>query len=146
MASRPSMRRSPHEREILGAVSEGAKLEELLRCPKWTVEDVGQVMSRYGLVAGEDGRLVRKRTIDDLLTLAQHSTSPHVRRRAAEAVDRLRALKEAIEGERAELIDEGERAKQREAVERWIDWLTDAMAAARDERRRLRPRTAVKRS
>lgn len=143
-AFRPSLRRSPAERAILGAISDGARMDDLLRCPKWSVDDVSQTMTRFGLVAAEDGRIVRRRTIEDLLQLAKGSASPAVRSRAKQAADRLRALQEAIGAELAHTLEEAERTRQREAVDVWIDWLTDALGAARDERRRLRPRTAKK--
>lgn len=119
-------------------------MDDLLRCPKWTLDDIAQTMTRFGLVAAEDGRIVRRRTVEDLLQLAEHSASPHVRTRAKEAVTRLRKLQEAIGAAHAHTLAEAEQTQQREAVERWIDWLTDALGAARDERRRLRPRTARK--
>lgn len=142
--ARPSLRRSKHERGILAAIGDGATIDDLLACPKWTVNDVAHTLQRYGLVATDDGRLVRKRTIDDLLHLAEHSVSPHVKTAAKQAAHRLERLREAIEAEHTQLLADTDRAHQRDAVEHWIGWLTEALSDARVEKRRLRPRPAAK--
>lgn len=115
-------------------------MDDLLRCPTWTINDVARTLQRYGLVATDDGRLARKRGVEDLLYLAEHSISPHVRNKAAQAAQRLRELHQAIDAHTAELAEEAEKQRQRTALEHWTRWLTDALADARTEQRRLRPR------
>lgn len=132
----PSLRRSKYEAAILAAIGEGVNSDELLRCPKWTVNDVAQTMQRYGLVADEHGRISRKRTVDDLLLLAQTSTSPYVRAKAQEAAEQMRELDHTLTGR----LTAAERARDHAATQVWADWLHGALAEAKAELRRLRPR------
>ena len=131
-----SLRRSKHEAAILAAIGDGANADELLRCPNWTVNDVAQTLKRFGLVADEHGRLSRKRTVDDLLHLAETSTSPYVRAKAKEAAEHMQELRTAITGQ----LTAAQRAREHDATQLWADWLDGALTEARAELRRLRPR------
>ncbi|TDQ01286.1 hypothetical protein [Labedaea rhizosphaerae] len=131
-----SLRRSKHESAILAAIGEGANADELLRSPRWTVNDVAQTMQRHSLVADEHGRISRKRTVDDLLRLAATSTSPYVRAKAQEAAEQMRELDHALTGR----LTAAERARDQAATQAWADWLRGALTEAKAELRRLRPR------
>lgn len=140
-ATRPARGRSPHERRILHAIGEGANIDALLKCPRWTVDDVTQTMQRYDLTVTEDGRLVKKPGVrHDLAHMAEFSPSPHVRQRAAAAIEQLRRLSEALDEHNQQTAWETEKARRREALELWREWLRDALHDVSTEIRRLRPR------
>jgi hypothetical protein len=135
------MRRSPHEVTILRAIGEGAGIDALLQCPKWTIDDVYQTMQRFELTVTEDGRLVRKPGVrHDLMHLAHHSPSEHVRQAAGATVEQLHRLRVALDEHVRELAREAEKARQRRALELWRAWLKTAAREAAVELRRLRPR------
>ncbi len=123
------------------AIGQDARIDTLLRCPKWTINDVHQTMQQHDLTVTEDGRVVKKPGVrEDLLHLANHSPSRHVRESAAAAVVHLRRLRDALDQHSREVMAQADRAAQCRAVEQWRDWLKTATQEATAELRRLRPR------
>jgi hypothetical protein len=99
-------------------------------------------MQRYDLTVTEDGRLVKKPGArHDLMHMAQHSPSAHVRKRAAAAAEQLRLLGEALDEHNRQEMGEVQNARCREVLELWRDWLKNAAQDASAEIRRLRPRS-----
>lgn len=137
-ATRVRVPRSRHERAILTAIGYGATVDDLLGSSQWTLNDVATTLRRHGLAATEDGRLVRRHTVTDLLRMAQESRSPYVRHQAAQAAEKLRAVTSALNDTTPSTA--AARARQRDALRVWQDWLIGAQAEARIAQRRLRHR------
>lgn len=132
--------RSPYEKSILSMIAAGYRLDDMVDAGAWTVHDVMATLRRHGLTADDTGRIQKARSAPDpVIELALHSPSQHVRTKALRAVALLKDLAVDLAKEQEQRDEEAERARQRQSVNQWLEWLKAAQAEARIELRRLNP-------